>query len=112
LRPVSYIQQHIDPDWQPLIPTPPFPEYPSGHSVASAAAAEILTEVLGPLSFTDATHVGLGLPAFNYNSFTNAAEEAAMSRLFGGIHYPMGIENGLSQGQCVGRAVLERIQAR
>jgi hypothetical protein len=110
IRPVSYIQQNIDPQWQTLIPTPPFPEYTSGHSVASGAAAEVLTQLLGVVPFTDTTHVSRGLPARNFASFTEAAQEAAISRLYGGIHYAMAIENGLTQGQCVGRAVLNRVQ--
>jgi hypothetical protein len=110
IRPESYIQQNIDPNWEPLIPTPPFPEYPSGHSAASAAAAEILTGLLGPMAFTDTTHASRGLGVRHFASFTEAAEEAAMSRLYGGIHYRMGIENGLAQGQCIGQTVLERVK--
>jgi WD40 repeat protein/serine/threonine protein kinase/DNA-binding XRE family transcriptional regulator len=110
IRPESYIQQQLDPDWQPLIATPPFPEYPSGHSVASAAAAEILTEIRGTMPFTDTTHEGRGLGVRRFASFIDAAKEAALSRLYGGIHYRMAIENGLAQGQCVGRNVLERVQ--
>ncbi|MBX2999533.1 MAG: VCBS repeat-containing protein [Caldilineaceae bacterium] len=112
MRPVTYIRAHIDEGWQPLIATPPFPEYTSGHSVASAAAAAILTSRLGDISFTDATHSARGMPPRNYVSFAEAAQEAAISRLYGGIHYPMAIENGLTQGECVGRAVLERVKTR
>jgi WD40 repeat protein len=110
IRPESYIQQHLDPDWEPLIPTPPFPEYTSGHSVASAAAAEILTGLLGVMPFIDTTHESRGLGRRSFASFTAAAEEAAISRLYGGIHYRMAIDNGLTQGRCIGRTVLERLQ--
>ena len=110
LRPVSYIQEHIDPNWEPLIPTPPFPEYTSGHSTASAAAAEILTALLGSTPFIDTTHVRRGLGVRSFASFTDAANEAAISRLYGGIHYRMGIEDGLTQGQCIGRTVMDRVQ--
>jgi hypothetical protein len=112
LRPVTYIRTYIDEGWQPLIVTPPFPEYTSGHSVASAAAAAILTSRLGDIPFTDATHLSRGMLSRSYASFDEAAQEAAISRLYGGIHYPMAIENGLAQGECVGRAVLERVQTR
>ena len=103
LRPVTYIRRHIDPDWQPLLVTPPFPEYPSGHSSQSGAAATVLTAVFGAdFAFTDATHERDGLPARPYASFWQAAEEAAMSRLYGGIHFRAANERGLDQGRCIG----------
>ncbi len=106
MRPVTYIQAHIDPEWSSLIPTPPFPEYTSGHSVASGAAAEVLTAMLGDRAFVDVTRPDLGERAFD--SFRAAADEAAISRLFAGIHYPMGIEAGLEQGVCVGQRAVQR----
>jgi hypothetical protein len=112
MRPVSYIREYIDLNWQPLIATPPFPEYTSGHSVASAAAAHVLTDLLGDLPFTDGTHAYRGLQPRHFNSFSEAAAEAAISRLYGGIHYPMAIENGLEQGLCVGSMVLERVRVK
>ena len=64
LRPVTYIRNFIpgNSSWYAIISTPPFPEYPSGHSVASAAAGDILTSILGNVSFTDSSNVYLGLP--------------------------------------------------
>ncbi len=106
LRPVTYIKRLIDPKWEPMLTTPPFPEYPSGHSTQSAAAAEVLTQLLGDnQSFTDHTHDEDGLPARTYTSFRAAASEAALSRLYGGIHYRAAIERGLEQGQCIGEKV-------
>jgi PAP2 superfamily len=105
VRPVTYIRRHIDKKWGPLLMTPPFPEYPSGHSVASAAAAEVLTAQLGETPFTDRTHAERGLRPRTFASFHAAAAEAALSRLYGGIHYPMAIEDGLAQGRCIGRRV-------
>ncbi|HEX6386602.1 MAG TPA: vanadium-dependent haloperoxidase [Anaerolineae bacterium] len=105
LRPVTYIQSHIDSEWTPLIPTPPFPEYTSGHSVQSAAAAHVLTGLFGDVPFTDHTHDELGLPPRSFNTFAEFAAEAAISRLYGGIHFRPAIELGLVQGQCVGQAV-------
>jgi hypothetical protein len=103
LRPVTYIRAHLDPAWEPLLITPPFPEYPSGHSTLSGAAAEVLTAVFGEsYAFADRTHEDEGLPARRYASFREAAEEAAMSRLYGGIHFRSGNEGGLAQGRCVG----------
>lgn len=103
LRPVTYIRRLIDPKWDPLLITPPFPEYPSGHSTQSAAAAAVLTAMLGPdFAFEDATLVADGIPARSFASFDAAAREAALSRLYGGIHYRAAIERGLEQGACVG----------
>jgi membrane-associated phospholipid phosphatase len=110
IRPESYIQQHIDPKWQPLLLTPSFPEYPSGHSTVSAAAAEILTALLGPMAFTDRTHESRGLGVRRFASFSEAAKEVALSRLYAGFHYRMSIENGLTQGQCIARTILKRVQ--
>lgn len=113
IRPISYIQQQIDSDWnQPEVTdplnTPPFPEYTSGHSVEARAAAEILTATFGDhYRFTDITHVERGLAPRTFDSFYAAAGEAAISRLYGGIHYRAAIEQGLAQGACVGRRVLE-----
>jgi hypothetical protein len=103
LRPVTYIKRHIDPKWEPLLTTPPFPEYPSGHSTQSGAASTVLTAILGQnFAFDDETHVDDGLPIRSFPSFAAAADEAAMSRLYGGIHYRFGNEMGLEQGRCVG----------
>jgi len=112
VRPVAYIQQHIDPSWNSFVNSPAFPEYTSGHSVGSAAAAGVLTAVFGATTFTDtAVNFTAHTPRV-FSSFASAAEEAAVYRLYGGIHYPMGIEVGLEQGQCVADAVLGRLQTR
>lgn len=107
LRPITYIQTVIDASWQPLLNTPPFPEYPSGHSVQSGAAAVVLTELFGDnVAFTDHTHDTHDLQARSFASFNEAAEEAAVSRLYGGIHFRAAVENGLEQGRCIGEKVL------
>lgn len=103
LRPITYINAHIDADWQPLLITPPFPEYPSGHSTLSGTAATVLTAAFGEdVAFTDATHERDGLPPRRFASFHEAAAEAAISRLYGGIHFRAAIERGLEQGRCIG----------
>lgn len=114
LRPVSYIKTYIPggTGWTPLLGTPPFPEYPSGHSVSSSAAAEVLTHLMGTVAFTDTSNVSLGFPARSYNSFTEAANEAAISRLYGGIHYREAIEKGLLQGKEVSNAFFNNIKLR
>lgn len=112
LRPITYVQTVIDANWQPLLNTPPFPEYPSGHSVQSAAAALVLTNIFGEsFAFTDHTHDAHGLQARSFTSFTQAAEEAALSRLYGGIHFRAAIEHGLAQGHCIGEKV-SRLELR
>jgi hypothetical protein len=102
VRPVTYIRRVIDPAWEPLLTTPPFPEYPSGHSTQSGAAAAVLTKVFGEnFAFEDKTREGDGLKPRKFTSFWAAANEAATSRLLGGIHFRTAIERGLQQGQCI-----------
>ncbi|MGB3542950.1 vanadium-dependent haloperoxidase, partial [Rubrivirga sp.] len=82
IRPETVINEHIDEDWQPLLQTPPFPEYSSGHSVISGAAAEALTGLYGDdFAFEDTVQIPYGLPSRTFGSFREAAEEAALSRL-------------------------------
>jgi hypothetical protein len=104
LRPITYVRAHIDPAWGNPLPlvTPPFPEYTSGHSVQSGAAAAVLAGLFGAIPFTDHTHDARGLAPRSYVSFQDAAEEAAISRLYGGIHFRPAIENGLLQGRAIG----------
>lgn len=105
LRPITYVRRVIDAGWTPLLETPAFPEYTSGHSVQSAAAAQVLTDLLGSRPFTDRTHESRGLPPRSFQSFAEAAEEAAISRLYGGIHFRAAIERGLEQGACIAARV-------
>jgi hypothetical protein len=106
LRPITYIRRHIDPTWEALLLIPPFPEYPSGHSTQSAAAASVLTAFFGEnYAFTDSTGSDNGLEPRQFASFGAAAEEAGISRLYGGIHFRTAIERGLEQGRCVGAKV-------
>ena len=112
LRPITFIRNHIDADWEPAVNTPPFPEYVSGHSVVSGSVAKVLTHMLGTVSFTDTSHDVLGFSPRTFESFEEAAEEAAVSRLYGGIHYPMAIDNGLIQGQCIGQQIIDRVKTR
>lgn len=103
VRPETVINQVFDPMWRPLLQTPPFPEYVSGHSVVSSASAVILSKIFGnKFSFTDDTEVEFGLPKRKFISFQQAADEACISRLYGGIHYMDAIEQGKWQGKMVG----------
>jgi hypothetical protein len=110
VRPETLINQYIDEEWVPLLQTPPFPEYTSGHSVISRAAAVTLTKLYGDdFAFLDTTEMEYGLPARSFTSFIHASEEAAISRLYGGIHYMMAINEGVSQGQKVGEFIIENL---
>ena len=108
LRPVTAVQLMIDSQWVPtLMHTPPFPEYPSGHSVLSAAAAGVLEHEFGERTrFTDNTHNDRGWGPRSFASFRAAADEAAVSRLYAGIHFRSGVEGGKVQGRCVSARVL------
>lgn len=113
VRPETVINKYIDEKWEPMLQTPPFPEYTSGHSVISTAAAVVLTDVFGDgFAFTDSTELEYGLPIRSFPSFNNAAAEAAISRLYGGIHYRRAIEEGVRQGRRVGALVVERLRTR
>lgn len=110
IRPETLINKYIDNTWTPLLQTPPFPEYTSGHSVVSGVASEVLTNIFGDnFAFEDTTEIQFGLPVRNFISFRNAAKEAAISRLYGGIHYNSAVKNGLSQGILLGNFVNERV---
>jgi len=113
IRPETYINQYINPDWVPLLQTPPFPEYTSGHSVISAAAAIAMTDLFGEnFAFTDSTEVEFGLTARSFESFIAASKEAAVSRMYGGIHYRPAFEEGLKEGYALGAFCVDRLKTR
>ncbi len=113
IRPETYINQHIDENWVPLLQTPPFPEHTSGHSVASTAASYTLAQLFGDqLHIVDSTEVNYGLPVREFDSFSQAASEAAISRFYGGIHYMPAIEEGSKQGKQVGEWIWKNISTR
>ncbi|HTE27364.1 vanadium-dependent haloperoxidase [Flavitalea sp.] len=104
-RPVTYIQKVIDPKWLPFIVTPPHPEYPAAHAFVSGGALRAAEHVLGKVKFTDHTYDFRGWTPRVYNSMFKAAEEAGISRLYGGIHYRISIETGLSLAEELGDRV-------
>ncbi|MDR3694487.1 vanadium-dependent haloperoxidase [Mucilaginibacter sp.] len=109
IRPETAIRKYIDPNWKPLLQTPPFPEYISGHSVVSSLSAVILTHYFGSnFHYTDNVEVDFGVPPRKFGSFEQAAKEAAISRFWGGIHFMDAIDNGISQGTKVGDWVLAK----
>jgi hypothetical protein len=113
IRPETVINQYIDENWQPVLQTPPFPEYTSGHSVVSGAAATVLTSVFGDnFSFDDDTETPFGLPVRSFSSFNQAADEAAISRMYGGIHYRAAVEVGVKQGRELGKFIVDKLQMK
>jgi hypothetical protein len=111
IRPETLINEYIDDSWKPVLQTPPFPEYTSGHSVVSGAAAVALTDIFGEdFAFDDDTELKYGLPVRSFASFREAADEAAISRMYGGIHYRKAVEVGVKQGRDLGRFVVEHLQ--
>lgn len=111
VRPRTYIRRVIDSTWEPLISTPPFPEFPSGHSAQSSAAAAAIAGVIGESAFTDSTGISIGHAVRHFPSFTAASEEAGLSRVLGGIHYPDGNKGGLALGRCIGAHVVARFDS-
>lgn len=113
VRPVAYVQRVFDPAYRTVIPTPPFPEYPSGHSVQSGAAVEVLIGLLGDtLAYVDSSQVDVGQPARPFASFSAARTEVAWSRVYAGVHYLPAVLDGLTQGRCIGGRVLALARPR
>jgi hypothetical protein len=113
IRPETAIQKYVDQTWRPLLQTPPFPEYTSGHSVVSTTSAMILTDFFGEdFDFIDDSEVYFGLPERAFKSFNQAAEEAAISRLYGGIHFRDAIEEGVKQGKLIGKEILGKTNSK
>lgn len=113
IRPVTAIQHLILPNWEPVLQTPPFPEYPSGHSVVSMASAVVLSSIFGnSFKYTDNTEKQFGVESRPYNSFIEAAEEAAISRMYGGIHFKEAIENGSELGKKIGMLITQKIKLK
>ena len=111
VRPETLINTYFDDEWKPILQTPPFPEYTSGHSVVSGAASIVLTSIFGgDFGFVDDTEVPYGLPIRSFSSFKVAADEAAISRMYGGIHYKAAVEVGVGQGRKIGALVTEKLR--
>lgn len=111
IRPETYINRYIDINWKPFLQTPPFPEYTSGHAVVSNSSAEMLTYLLGDhFAYTDDTEIPYGVEPRSFTSFNQAAAEATISRLYGGIHYRDSIEEGNKEGRDVAQNIIEKIK--
>ncbi len=111
IRPETYINRLIASTWRPYIETPPFPEYPSGHSVVSGCASTILTGMIRQsYSFIDSSEMYINLPPRRFKSFKMAADEASISRFYGGIHFREALDNGLEQGRKIAAYILQQIK--
>lgn len=118
LRPVTYIREVVDPAWNPMIGTPPYPDYTSGSSTIGGAAPLVLIDVFSDVGFVDKTHLGsplytpdggpFVLPERTFSSLTLAGEEQTLSRLIGGVHFRRACEEGLKAGRCIGKTILAR----
>jgi hypothetical protein len=117
-RPITAIQEAdndgnpdtvADPNWTPLLPAPPIPDYISGHAAIAGASAAILTDVFGEdFGFTTTSPELPGISR-SYNSFLESAEESALSRLYGGLHFRTANDEGLAVGLAVGNYVAQNI---
>lgn len=113
IRPETYINLYIDNDWKPRLQTPPFPEYTSGHSVISTAASVVLTRIYGDnQAFTDSTERAWGWPDRKFKSAIDAANEASLSRLYGGIHYRIAVEEGIKQGANIANYLFTKLNMK
>jgi hypothetical protein len=110
IRPITYINRYIDSTWKPLFATPPFPEHTSGHSTISACAGQMLTFLLGDdFAFTDDTEVRFGFPKRTFPSFLAAAMESSNSRIYAGIHYFTGCNEGNRNGREISTHIYEKL---
>ncbi len=113
VRPETVINKYIDPDWMPLLQTPPFPEYTCGHSTCSAAAAEVLTDIFGDnFAYTDTSELEFGIPSRSFTSFRHASDENNWARFYGGIHFHPSCVVSTAFGTKVGQLVVERLNFR
>jgi hypothetical protein len=110
IRPVSVVNENIENTWTPLLQTPPFPEYTSGHSTITRSAATVLTKLYGEnFAFQDTSDLKyIGLQR-HFNSFVEAADEASISRVYGGIHYRISVNEGANCGRKLGELINEKL---
>ena len=119
LRPITYLREQFDPNWNPLVGTPPYPDYTSGSSTIGGAAPIALSHVFGDIAFVDKTHLGSALytpdggpfilPERSFTSLVKAGEEQALSRILGGVHFRRACDLGLKAGRCVGNTIVTRL---
>ncbi len=110
IRPITVIHEYWQKDWNPMLQTPPFPEYTSGHSTITAAAATALTHLYGPsFAFNDTSELRYIGMQRQFESFIQASDECSVSRLYGGIHYRLSVDEGAVAGKLVGQHLIKRV---
>jgi hypothetical protein len=110
IRPVTVIQESIDPKWVPFLQTPPFPEYTSGHSTITRSAATVLTAMFGDhFAFQDTSDLRYIGMQKHFDSFVQAADEASISRVYGGIHFRFSVDAGADCGRKVGELIVQKL---
>ena len=110
VRPVTVINEWMDPAWTSFLQTPPFPEYTSGHSTITRSASVVLTKLFGDnFSFQDTSDLRYIGMQRHFDSFKQAADEASISRVYGGIHYMVSVNEGANAGKKVGDLIVEKI---
>jgi len=113
IRPVTVINDEIDAQWLPMLQTPPFPEYPSGHSTITRSAAVMLTHLFGDkFAFQDTSDLKYIGMQRHFNSFVAAANEASISRYYGGIHYVNSVNAGAEQGKKVSDFIIQKLKLK
>jgi hypothetical protein len=113
VRPETVINKYIDPNWQPVLQTPPFPEYTCGHSTVSSANAEALTHVFGDkFAYTDTTELEFGIANRSFSSFREAAIENNWARFYGGIHFHHSCIISTEYGKKVGELVVTKLKMK
>ncbi len=113
VRPITFINNSIDKNWDAFLQTPPFPEYTSGHSTITASVATILTKIYGDnIAFQDTSDMRYIGMQRHFNSFLQAADECSVSRLYGGIHYRLSVNVGAECGRKIGTFVMEKIASK
>jgi hypothetical protein len=111
IRPVTVINDEIDAQWLPMLQTPPFPEYPSGHSTITRSAAVMLTKLFGDkFAFQDTSDLRYIGMQRHFESFVQAANEASISRYYGGIHYVNSVNAGANQGKKVSEFIIQKLK--
>ncbi|MES2850396.1 MAG: vanadium-dependent haloperoxidase [Bacteroidota bacterium] len=111
VRPETVINKYIDPDWMPLLQTPPFPEYTCGHSTVSSASAEALTKMFGDnFNYTDTSELEFGIANRSFTSFRQAAEENNFARFYGGIHFHPSCLVSTEYGRKVGSFIVGKLK--
>jgi hypothetical protein len=109
VRPITFINQYIDKNWEPYLQTPPFPEYTSGHSTITGSAATVLTQLFGDhFAFNDTSDKRYINMERTFSSFIQASDECSISRLYGGIHYRMSVDRGAAAGKKIGQLIVSK----